>query len=142
MTTPQFPCRLRFRPESEEDANALKAQIEPALGADRLTLINPAPGGADDSEKALHQMGGRIWEFEARSTEEVSDLLGVMAMIANGQQILRTVDLAEHFTGDAYADKKARAERVTGLLGSEHRSARLGYLTYMGLEDDVPGDPA
>lgn len=137
----EFPCRLRIRPECEADIKSLEDLITDPLGPDRLVLVNPAPADASESAKLMHQLGGMVWEFEARSADEAAHLISCMARVPDGHRMLQTIDLADAFTGDAFDGEAERAQRITALIGADHDDALEAYRMFMPGVEASPGTP-
>lgn len=99
-----FPITMSFRPECLHDSEVLQA------GMPLLKMV-------------AHTLDGGIldhMDVTVASASELNMLVRAMAAQQDGHRMWQTLDLAEHFTGDAFVgETDGRYARLEALLGLE-----------------------
>lgn len=108
-----YPLALRFRPECLHDLDVLRSSLPD------FSFTDPtAPGG--DEEKSPHGLGSGYVDVTTASRDELERLVSAMAAQEDGHRMWQTLDVAEHFTGDAFeGEESGRYARLEALLGLE-----------------------
>lgn len=111
--TSVFPIKIRFRPECQADAEKL---FEIRGGSDRFVSITPEPPAENAMARTMFFTGEREWEIEIVSDGDMTDLIASMLEVPDGHRMLQTVDVAEHFTGEAFDGAEERSQRIVALM--------------------------
>ncbi|MCE6958755.1 hypothetical protein LAZ40_06800 [Cereibacter sphaeroides] len=107
-----FPLIVRFRPERRADFLKLRRSFD----AEDRGLFRDVNRGTQDGEATV--------DYTARSPRALNLLLLLIFEVDDGQEMVRTLDLAEHYTGDARHGAKERALRILDALGRTPDSLR------------------
>lgn len=126
----QFPIAMRFRPECLHDVEVLQKSLP-----DMPIVVPPSP--EDEDGKLHHGMGAALVDVAVSSQDELKLLVSTMAAQEDGHRMWQTLDVTEHFTGDAFeGEESGRYARLEALLGLE-----TGYEAHIFNPegDDLPG---
>ena len=116
-----YPARLRFRAECEYDVDVLKEALARKGIESRLSEI--------PKQKAQ----GPVWEFEAANNQDAIQLLRALMGVEDGHRMLQTLDVADHYDGEAFSDNEARTTRVAALLAPESKQDQFVVNRYQEL---------
>lgn len=107
----QFPITMRFRPECLHDVEVLQASLP--------EFQLQVPSAPEDPEAKLHHgMGSAVIDVAVPDQEALSRLVSMMAAQEDGHRMWQTLDVAEHFTGDAFhGEENGRYARLEAILG-------------------------
>ncbi|WP_411840040.1 hypothetical protein [Paracoccus sp. ME4] len=108
-----YPLTLRFRPECRHDLDVLSAALSD------LSFTDPAaPRNAEDS--LLSALAPGHVDVTVESRHALDRLVSAMAAQRDGHRMWQTLDVADHYTGDAFeGEESGRYARLEALLGLE-----------------------